>query len=142
MLKKISSGGWLESRIYETAPVGPQDQGPFLNQVVSFWCSMGEERLLHYLKGAEVLLGRRKRGHWCEREIDMDLLYYGKRIRMSAPILPHPEIASRQFVLTPLCDIAPEWSEPISGITVRQMLFSLKNQEGELGFRVVTPEER
>lgn len=140
MLKKIASGGWLESRIYETPPVGPQDQGRYLNQVVSFWSSKGEESLLHYLKGAEILLGRRKRGHWCEREIDLDLLYYGKRIRPSVPVLPHPELSKRQFVLEPMCDIAPEWSDPTSGLTVRQMLFTLKGEE-DITFRVASPEE-
>lgn len=141
MLKKIASGGWLESKIYETTPVGPQDQGMYLNQVVSFWSTWGEERLLHYLKGSEILLGRQSRGHWREREIDMDLLYYGKRICAGHLNLPHPELQKRQFVLVPLCDIAPEWSDPISGITARQMLFSLKNLEGEQNFRVVSPEE-
>ncbi len=142
ILKKIAVGGWLESKIYETAPVGPQDQGAFLNQVVSFWCAMGDERLLHYLKGAEVLIGRKKRGHWREREIDMDLLFYGRRIKAGIPTLPHPEISKRHFVLVPMCDIAPEWSDPVSGVSMRQMLFSLNAVVGEEHFRVVSPEER
>ena len=54
MLQKISLGGWKESPIYETPPVGPADQGFFFNQVVSFWYGKGPRKLLHYLKGAEL----------------------------------------------------------------------------------------
>ena len=49
MLSRISSGGWLESPIYETPPVGQEGQGPYFNQVVSFWYDGEPKRLLHYL---------------------------------------------------------------------------------------------
>ena len=140
ILRRISLGGWKESRIYETPPVGPPGQGPYLNQVVSFWYSQGETRLLHYLKGAELLLGRRPSGHWCAREIDMDLLYYGNRIRTGRPELPHKEIAKRQFVLVPMTDVDPDWMDPLSGMSVRQMLANLQNSEGVLDFPVVSKE--
>ena len=112
MLKKVSSGGWKESPIYETPPVGPAGQGPYFNQVVSFWYSGTSTRLLHYLKGAEFVLGRKPRGHWNSREIDLDLLYFGKEVRQGRPNLPHPQIVNRQFVLVPLNDVAPEWEDP------------------------------
>lgn len=140
MLQKISLGGWKESCIYETPPVGPPGQGPYLNQVVSFWYANGETRLLHYLKGAELLLGRRPSGHWCAREIDMDLLYYGNKIRTGRPELPHKEVSYRQFVLKPMCDVDPDWMDPLSGLSVRQMLLALQNSEGDLEFPKVSKE--
>ena len=108
MLKRISLGGWKESSIYETSPVGPQDQGPFLNQVVTFWYGKGPEKLLNYLKGAELFLGRHPRGHWEKREIDMDLIYYGESIcsgKQGGPTVPHPLATGRGFVMVPLADI-------------------------------------
>ncbi len=137
MLRRIALGGWKESPIYETPPLGPEGQGAYFNQVVSFWYAKGEVSLLHYLKGTEVLLGRRERGHWCSREIDLDLLYYGHRICMSPLIVPHAELSKRQFVLVPLCDIEPEWSDPISGESVREMLTALQKAEGVQNFKII-----
>ena len=76
MLKHIAVGGWKESPIYETPPVGPVGQGPYFNQVVSFWYTRGKDHLLNYLKGTELFLGRKPRGHWQAREIDLDLLFF------------------------------------------------------------------
>jgi len=141
MLRKISSGGWLESPIYETPPVGPAGQGPYFNQVVSFWYSGTSTRLLHYLKGAEFVLGRKPRGHWNSREIDLDLLYFGKEVRQGRPNLPHPQVVNRQFVLVPLNDIAPEWEDPQLGIKVKEVLSNLLQKEEKIPFRVITSEE-
>ena len=141
MLRKISSGGWLESPIYETPPVGPAGQGPYFNQVVSFWYSGTSTRLLHYLKGAEFVLGRKPRGHWNSREIDLDLLYFGKEVRQGRPNLPHPQVVNRQFVLVPLNDIAPEWEDPQFGIKVKELLSNLLQKEEKIPFRVITSEE-
>ena len=141
MLRKISSGGWLESPIYETPPVGPAGQGPYFNQVVSFWYSGTSTSLLHYLKGAEFVLGRKPRGHWNSREIDLDLLYFGKEVRQGRPNLPHPQVVNRQFVLVPLNDIAPEWEDPQLGIKVKELLSNLLQKEEKIPFRVITSEE-
>ena len=141
MLRKISAGGWLESPIYETPPVGPAGQGPYFNQVVSFWYSGTSTRLLHYLKGAEFVLGRKPRGHWNSREIDLDLLYFGKEVRQGRPDLPHPQIVNRQFVLVPLNDIAPEWDDPQLGVKVKEILSNLLQKEEKIPFRVITSEE-
>ena len=141
MLRKISSGGWLESPIYETPPVGPAGQDPYFNQVVSFWYSGTSTRLLHYLKGAEFVLGRKPRGHWNSREIDLDLLYFGKEVRQGRPNLPHPQVVNRQFVLVPLNDIAPEWEDPQLGIKVKELLSNLLQKEEKIPFRVITSEE-
>ena len=141
MLRKVSAGGWKESPIYETPPVGPEGQGPYFNQVVSFWYSGTSTRLLHYLKGAEFVLGRKPRGHWNSREIDLDLLYFGKEVRRGRPNLPHPQIVNRQFVLVPLNDIAPEWEDPQLGKKVSEILSSLLQKEEKIPFRVITSEE-
>lgn len=141
MLRKISAGGWKESPIYETPPVGPAGQGPYFNQVVSFWYSGNSTKLLHYLKGAEFVLGRKPRGHWNSREIDLDLLYFGKEVRKGRPNLPHPQIVNRQFVLVPLNDIAPDWEDPQMGIKVSGLLSDLLQKEEKIPFRVVTSEE-
>ncbi len=141
MLRRVSAGGWKESPIYETPPVGPEGQGPYFNQVVSFWYSGTPTRLLNYLKGSELVLGRKPRGHWNSREIDLDLLYYGNKVLTGRPQVPHGEILHRQFVLVPLNDIAPDWEDPLSGRAVKSLLADLLAREGKIPFRTVTGEE-
>ncbi|MCF0225674.1 MAG: 2-amino-4-hydroxy-6-hydroxymethyldihydropteridine diphosphokinase [Fibrobacter sp.] len=141
MLRKVSSGGWKESPIYETPPVGPPGQDPYFNQVVSFWYQGNSIGLLHYLKGAEFVLGRKPRGHWNSREIDLDLLYFGREIRTDRPVLPHPQIVNRQFVLVPLCDVAPDWVDPQMNCKVKDLLSELLAKEGAIPFRTITSEE-
>lgn len=141
MLHKVAVDGWMESPVYETPPVGPEGQGPYLNQVVSFMYSGDSERLLNYLKGSEFILGRKPRGHWNSREIDLDLLYFGSEVRQGIPTLPHPQIVNRQFVLVPLNDIAPDWKDPRTGLSVATLLANLLEKEARIPFRVVTSEE-
>lgn len=131
----------MESPIYETPPVGPEGQGPYFNQVVSFWYDGDPDKLLHYLKGSELVLGRKPRGHWNSREIDLDLLYYGNRVLTGRPTVPHPEIYNRQFVLVPLNDIAPDWVDPLSNSSARDLLAQLLAKESKIPFRTITAEE-
>lgn len=122
MLQSISMGNWTESSIQETEPVGPPGQGPYLNQVVGFLSDRSPLQLLHFCKGAEAILGRKTRGHWESREIDLDLLYCGNQVVQNDILqLPHPRIQERAFVLDPLHEIAPDWIDPVSQCSVRHM---------------------
>lgn len=141
MLKKVSLGDWVESPVYETPPVGSEGQGPYFNQVVGFQYSGTPSRLLYYLKGAEFILGRKDRGHWNSREIDLDLLYFGNRVCEGVPTVPHSQIENRQFVLVPLNDIAPNLVDPKSGRKVGDMLDALLKTEDKIPFRLITSEE-
>ena len=140
MLSKVSVGGWKQSPIYETDPIGPQGQGQYLNQVVSFWCTLKPVRLLHILKGIELLQGRKPRQRWDSREIDLDLLYFGNDIRTEAFILPHPQLHLRQFVLRPLCDIDPDWMDPLRAVSTQQLLDDLQTREPPMVLRTVKSE--
>ncbi|MCQ2097737.1 MAG: 2-amino-4-hydroxy-6-hydroxymethyldihydropteridine diphosphokinase [Fibrobacter sp.] len=141
MLSKVSLGNWTESPIYETPPIGAEGQGPYFNQVVGFRYGGTPSQLLYYLKGAEYVLGRKDRGHWNSREIDLDLLYFGDKVCDGIPTVPHSQIGNRQFVLVPLKDIAPDFRDPRSGCTVVSMLDSLLQREDSIEFRVITSEE-
>lgn len=132
------------SRLYRTTPVGVTDQPDFLNAVVALDMPLGPDpasgatNLLVALKGLEREFGRQKRQRWGPRELDLDLLLFGRHrlaverppegAPLSAPIdpgsaarlleVPHPAIADRLFVLAPLADLAPRlvppgWSETV-----------------------------
>ena len=57
------------------------------------------------------------------------------------PTIPHVEIPNRQFVLVPLCDIAPDWVDPLNNCSVKEMLAGLLDSEGRIPFRTITAEE-
>jgi len=129
------------SRLYRTRPVGVEDQPDFLNAVVGLDVpagpdpESGAQALLLALKGLERAFGRQIRGRWGPRELDLDLLVFGRhRIhversadarsrdprRLGAQWLdvPHAAAAERLFVLAPLADLAPGLVPPGLGATV------------------------
>jgi 2-amino-4-hydroxy-6-hydroxymethyldihydropteridine diphosphokinase len=57
------------------------------------------------------------------------------------PTIPHVEIPNRQFVLVPLNDIAPDWVDPLSNVTVKELLSQLLENESRIPFRTITAEE-
>ena len=121
------------SRLYATAPVGLTDQPEFRNAVVAIDLPAGPDPdtgaldVLTALKGLERAFGRRRRRRWGPRELDLDLLVFGRaRVELERPIgarsmdadtdpvkaaqllqVPHPAVAERLFVLAPLAELAP-----------------------------------
>ena len=113
------------SRVYETPPWGFTDQPAFLNMVIKGNTYLEPEPLLKHLKRLEIALGRVPSFPNGPRLIDIDILFYDKLVRDTAPlILPHPHLHERGFVLMPLNDIAPDLKHPTIGRTVREMLAS------------------
>jgi len=96
------------SSVYRTLPWGKTDQGEFLNLCAIIDTRLGALSLLDVVKGLERTLGRTEGERWGPREIDIDLLVMEDVTRESdALTLPHPRMAERLFVLTPLAEIAP-----------------------------------
>ncbi len=98
------------SRLYRTAPVGPQDQPDYVNAAVCLRTGLTAGGLLAALQGVERVHGRVRDGRrWGPRTLDLDILLYGEScIDRPGLRVPHPELANRAFVLVPLADIAPE----------------------------------
>jgi 2-amino-4-hydroxy-6-hydroxymethyldihydropteridine diphosphokinase len=118
------------SAIYLTPPMGSERQPAYLNMIIGLRGSAGPFELLRSLKKLEVAAGRRRRGRWKPRPLDLDVLDHGGRV-LGSPrghrvegrlILPHPEMHNRGFVLVPLAAAAPEWRHPRLGVGARQLL--------------------
>ncbi len=108
-----------ESSIYETEPVDAPDQPDFLNLVCQVETSLEPESLLSACQKIESGMGRRRGKPKKARNIDIDILLYGRRI-VDKPLLkiPHPAWQQRSFVLIPLREIAPDFRDPVSDQTV------------------------
>ena len=117
------------SSCYETAAWGVTEQPPFYNQVVRIETALEHEALLRTLQDIERQLGKVKVGHWRERLIDLDILYYGNRlVRTPRLTLPHPELQNRRFTLVPMSELAPQFVHPVLGKTQAQLLDACADQ--------------
>ena len=117
--------------VYTSTPYGGVEQGEFLNTVMKVRTLLEPDPLLDLLQSLEQKAGRERKVHWGPRTLDLDLLFYDDRI-LTTPrlIVPHPDMENRDFVLKPLCDIAPGLEHPVSRRTVIALLRDLeKNGE-------------
>jgi 2-amino-4-hydroxy-6-hydroxymethyldihydropteridine diphosphokinase len=96
------------SRVYETAPVGGPEQGPYLNGVVALRTRLLPAELLGVAHRIEDLAGRVRAERWGARTLDVDVLLVGdERVDTPELTVPHPRLWQRGFVLAPLADVAP-----------------------------------
>lgn len=105
------------SRLYRTQPLGPQDQPEFVNAAAGLLTTLTPRELLVALKNLERVLGRDVPVvRWGPRRIDLDLLMHADaQISESDLVVPHRGLPERNFVLYPLCDIAPDLRVPGHG---------------------------
>ncbi|HMR40055.1 MAG TPA: 2-amino-4-hydroxy-6-hydroxymethyldihydropteridine diphosphokinase [Ignavibacteria bacterium] len=111
------------SSVYETEPWGIKDQGDYLNSVAEINTELSAADLLISLKKIESRIGRTETSKWSEREIDIDLLFYGNEIHNNENIhVPHDEIENRKFVLIPMNEIAPDLVHPVLNKSISELL--------------------
>jgi 2-amino-4-hydroxy-6-hydroxymethyldihydropteridine diphosphokinase len=102
-----------KSHLYETQPWGVTDQDPFYNIVVMANTTQEPRELLENITKIERELGRERKEKWGPRVIDIDIVFYGKRIiRDKGLEIPHPEMHKRAFVLVPMMELDPEFEHP------------------------------
>jgi 2-amino-4-hydroxy-6-hydroxymethyldihydropteridine diphosphokinase len=115
------------SSLYRSEPLGDAPQPWYVNAVAEVSTRLGPLPLFARLQALERRAGRpASRTRFAPRALDLDLLLYGDLV-LDLPGLrvPHPELASRRFVLGPLCQVAPGARDPRSGRTARDLLASL-----------------
>lgn len=120
------------SRWYDTPPFPPSDQPHYVNGVACVESGFSPERLLAEMLEIEQALGRTRSVPNAARTLDLDLIDYNGQIRPGpvAPILPHPRLADRAFVLLPLRDVAPDWRHPVTGKSIAELIRALPAGHG------------
>ena len=128
----LESGPWewlCTSRIYASSPLGPSSRR-YANAVGLLVSSAGvhassgasPRAVLAYLQEVEERFARKRYRHWGARTLDLDMiLWSGGSWCDNRVTLPHPDFRARNFVLEPLCEVAPEWHDSLTGFTVRQL---------------------
>jgi 2-amino-4-hydroxy-6-hydroxymethyldihydropteridine diphosphokinase len=110
------------SPLYRNAAIGPGSQPDYVNGVVELRTALEALVLLQKLQSIENAQERVRTEHWGARTLDLDLLLYGGEIIDSATLnVPHPRMTTRNFVLYPLYDLAPDLTLP-DGTPLRALL--------------------
>jgi 2-amino-4-hydroxy-6-hydroxymethyldihydropteridine diphosphokinase len=120
------------SSVVETEPAGEglQDQPLYLNAVAIGHTALTAREMLDALLAIEKACGRERPYPGAPRTLDLDLILLGATIRNSTGLqVPHPRFRERTFVLGPLVEIAPEMIDPVTGLTVTQLLRKLLQDE-------------
>lgn len=119
-----------QSSIYKTEPWGNKNQNDFLNSVICVETDLNSDEVLKNILSIEKAMGRdrNKDNQFAPRTIDIDILFYGEKIiNNDNLVIPHPRLHLRNFVLTPLMEIAPGLIHPVLNKTIKELFQSNKD---------------
>jgi 2-amino-4-hydroxy-6-hydroxymethyldihydropteridine diphosphokinase len=118
---------------YKSKAVGFTDQADFTNSVIRGDTNLEPQELLKFTQSIEEKVGRIRRFRWGPREIDIDIIFYDNLILDEENLtVPHPRFAQREFVLKPLLDIAPNFIDPASKLTIMNLYDNLPEKDKSL----------
>ena len=111
------------SSVYETAAWGKENQASFLNMAIEIKTSLSPLHALENILAIEKVIGRIRRERWGERLIDIDILFYDDEIIAIKEKLyiPHPQMQFRNFVLTPMVEIAGNVVHPVLKVSIEEL---------------------
>ncbi len=114
---------------YSTAPMPPSGQPPYINGVARLEGTADPAELLRALQAMEQVWGRQRSVPNAARTLDLDIVAMDGLVRIAPdPVLPHPRMHLRAFVLTPLLDVAPSWQHPVLRQDAAALLAALPDQ--------------
>jgi 2-amino-4-hydroxy-6-hydroxymethyldihydropteridine diphosphokinase len=116
---------------YESAPVPASDQPWYVNGVVRAATMLSPREVLSRLNAIETELGRQRVERNEARSVDLDIIAFGKMVLNgpNSPIVPHPRMQERAFVLKPLADLAPDWRHPATGERIADLIARLPRDQ-------------
>ena len=116
------------ANIYKSKPYGYLKQNFFYNSMVHLKSELLPTELMNKIQLIEKKLKKNKTIINGPRKIDLDIIFWGYKMFNNRELsIPHPRVSERDFVLFPLQDIAPNFRDPVSKITVKELIKELKN---------------
>ena len=116
------------SSVYETAAWGKENQPAFLNQALLIETKLNAEDVMNTILQIEKNMGRIRQEHLGPRTIDLDIIFFNDQIMNTENLtIPHPQMQKRNFVLTPLNEIAPDFIHPIFNKSIAQLLMDCED---------------
>ncbi|HSW28308.1 MAG TPA: 2-amino-4-hydroxy-6-hydroxymethyldihydropteridine diphosphokinase [Longimicrobiales bacterium] len=110
------------SAVYRTPPEGGAPQPPYLNAVLVGDGPLDPAEALALAREAERAAGRERPYVGAPRTLDVDVLFVGDAVVDTPSLrLPHPRWRTRDFVVVPLLDVAPDLRDPETGYCVRDV---------------------
>jgi len=120
------------SSFYATPAWPDPGDPPFVNAVARIETGLSPPELMTLLHATEESFGRQRTKKNAPRTLDLDLLDYDGRIEVGPPVLPHPRLGERSFVLIPLADIAPLWRHPATKASLAELIEALPPNERQI----------
>lgn len=115
------------SAIYETEPIGVDEEGNYLNMVAEVEVTnISPSQMMARMIRIEYLLGRRNKFLKAPRTADLDILLYGSLEQETEFLtIPHPRMHLRKFVLVPLHELSPQVMHPTLNKTIEELLYEV-----------------
>jgi 2-amino-4-hydroxy-6-hydroxymethyldihydropteridine diphosphokinase len=121
------------SAVITTPPLGPSTRR-FANAVALIASDEPPPVFLKRLKAIETTFGRRPGRRWGARVVDLDIVLWSEGVWRSPDLtVPHRLFRGRDFVLAPLRQVSPDWRDPQSGLTIRQLAGRLGKRRPRCG---------
>jgi len=129
------------SGIYDTEPVEIESETNFLNMVAEVRAeSITPSQMMARMLRIEYLLGRKDKSLKKPRTIDLDLLFYNQEQTDTEFLtLPHPRLHLRNFVLVPMCEIAPSFVHPVFQKDVKTLLAESRDSSAVVRWNALSP---
>lgn len=110
------------SDIVRSAPVGPSAR-EYANAACLVTSQLQPPAMLAHVNGIELAFGRQRNGQrWRQRTLDLDILLWSGGSHVGRDLLiPHPQMCRREFVLGPALQIAGDWQDPVTGLSLRHL---------------------
>ena len=118
------------SDVFETNPVGVENQRRFLNACILVQTDLSPLELLAETQRVETQLGRARDVRWGPRTIDLDILLFDEMVvNEETLVIPHPRMTERAFVLVPLAQICPGRLHPGTGETIAALAEKIRDED-------------
>ncbi len=110
------------SSFYETEPWKVEGQDNYYNIAVEIETTQTPDSLLKQIKSIEKEMGRVSRDKWAPREIDIDILFFGRKVIKQKELqIPHPHMHERNFAILPMMEIAPDFTHPTLNSSMEEL---------------------